>query len=347
MISQQLSKVIEVLNLELREDISKYSGICPIHENANNKTALNIMKHGRRWCCYTHQCEKHFQKNFIGFVRALLSRKRFNWTPTSDKTVSYKDAQKFCEQIIGNKITEFDAGMDTGISNVYLNNTKPNGNIELDPGVLKTSLQYPCSYFLRRGFTEEILEKYDVGVCLTRGKRMYNRAVFPLFNSSKTKIIGCTGRSITEKCVKCGHFHPEGKYCNEFPKWRHAGFRREAELFNYWYAQEYIKQSKTAVLVESPNCVMKLESNGIRNSVAIMGTYLCPHQLSLLNRLGVMTLVIFRDADEAGLISSKDILEKCKDLYYLVFPKIEYHDITDCPNEYIKRIVVPIVEQYS
>jgi hypothetical protein len=46
------------------------------------------------------------------------------------------------------------------------------------------------------------LEDYDVGYCDNPAKPMYERAVVPIYDNEHKYIVGCTGRSIFEKCEK-------------------------------------------------------------------------------------------------------------------------------------------------
>ena len=58
-------------------------------------------------------------------------------------------------------------------------------------------------------------------------------------------------------------------------KWRHnKDFKTQEHLYNMWFAKEFIQSTRTAIIVESPGNVWRLEEAGIHNSVAIFGTNL-------------------------------------------------------------------------
>ena len=47
----------------------------------------------------------------------------------------------------------------------------------------------PSQYFLQRGYSIEVLDKYGVGTCKRRGRPLYQRAVVPIYEDSLHWII--------------------------------------------------------------------------------------------------------------------------------------------------------------
>ena len=97
---------------------------------------------------------------------------------------------------------------------------------------------------------------------------MSGRAVVPVYDNNRQYMIGCTGRATTDKCEKCNHYHlgnecPDKESLYLHCKWRHNyGFKTQNYLYNYWFAQEHIKESRSVILVESPGNVWRLEEAG-------------------------------------------------------------------------------------
>ena len=173
-------------------------------------------------------------------------------------------------------------------------------------------------YFLNRGFSSEILNKYDVG-------NSKGRAWIPIFDEKNRFVIGATGRSNFEKCGKCRLFHDNKEKCpltnqNLFSKWRNYGFHRDSILFNYWFANQHIKKSETCILVEGPGDILKLVMAGFHNGVALLGTSLSDYQKIILERSGATKVVICMDPDDAGQNAAKEIkkrLERSFNIYSL------------------------------
>lgn len=171
----------------------------------------------------------------------------------------------------------------------------------------------PSEYFIRRGFCKNILDRYDVGTCLRWGKPMYKRAVVPIYDMNQEYAIGYTGRDIT------------GKSPN---KWLHSkGFKKAEWLYNVWNAKEEISRTKTAILVEGPGDIWRLEEAGIHCGLAIMGTSVSYHQKILLSNLGILNILVLTDLnDKAGKKAASDIYESLKGLYNICIPQLDFQD---------------------
>jgi DNA primase len=83
---------------------------------------------------------------------------------------------------------------------------------------------------------------------------------------------------------------------------------------------------------------LRLEEAGIHNSVAIFGSSLSDSQQFLLERLGVMSLSVCLDNDEAGKKGRDQILRDCRSMYNLSFPEFSKNDIAELSAKEIKEI---------
>lgn len=330
---------------------------CPLHDG-DNRNALNIYLHGNQlpfyYRCRTHQCEKVFKPTIIGFIRGLLSVKLKNWRKKGDETVSFPFTIDYiCKlleinpkdlNISGQESAKNTFMRQTGyLSDIPLPNKKP---AKITREKVKTTLDIPSKYYLRRGFSREVLTKYDVGTCLNTNKEMFGRDVIPIYDENHKYLAGCSGRSIYEQCKHCQLYHPAGSCprdattINKSSKWRHSGFDSGSALFNIWFAKDFIKlNNNTAILVESPNNVLKIEQAGLKNSLAIFGTNLTDRHQFLLEKLGVMNLIVLMDNDDAGRIGKETIYKKCKYFYNLTFPEFDgnKNDIAEMTVEEIRE----------
>jgi len=331
-----IEDLFNYFNIDYKNNGKFYSMCCPIH-GGDNPSALNIYHIGDsyrgNWKCRTHQCEKVFKGSIIGFIRGLLSHRDKNWTENGDDTVSFTHTMDFIKtfsQIDPNKISvsRVEKDKQAFVSNTTILNQKQNKVANaVKREQIQKALKIPSPYFLNRGFSADVLIKYDVGECATEGKEMYNRAVAPIYDANHEYMIGCTGRTLFDS-IK--------------PKWKHSeGFRAEECLYNFWYAKEYIKQSKIVILVESPGNIWRLEEAGIHNGVALFGANLNDKQKMILDISGAMKIITIMDNDQAGEKAREQIQKRCEKIYNIDHILIDKNDVAEMSIDEIKQIILP------
>jgi 5S rRNA maturation endonuclease (ribonuclease M5) len=352
--------LLDLLGLTYKNSGKMIIMSCPIH-GGDNDAALNLYPNGDvyrgNWKCRTHQCEQHFKGSIIGFVRGVLSHQQHNWSKPNDNTCSFDEALNFCLSFINkdmksirvSKSSKNKQAFTSVVNNMTNNHVANDSNISnnkarITRDIARKSLVVPSAYFIERGFSKDILDKYDVGLCDNSEKEMYNRAVAPIYDIKYEYIVGCTGRSIFNQCSSCKMYHSPDHACPndatkwKFPKWKHnIDFKSQNHLYNYWFAKKYIGQTNTVILVESPGNVWRLEENNIHNSVAMFGSTLSDRQKILLDSSGAMNLVILTDNDEAGIKAANQIENKCKNTYRIFRPKISTNDIADMSPDQIQN----------
>lgn len=340
-----------------------FTGTCPIHDG-DNSSALNIYHDGYavigNWKCRTHHCESIWSKTFIGFIRGILSR-------DSILKVSWVDAVKWLEEFTGIKISDLDIDKpDTSqlerrgynrVSNILNKrvNTSTNG---IDRKRVRSGISIPSTYYLKRGYSKEILDKYDVGECTTHGKRMFNRVVVPTYDIKHQIMVGCNGRSLFEKCDRCKMHHDKNGRCLQKKdisgqKWLLSkGFNDKEHLYNYWYSKDFIRESQVAVLVESAGNVWRLEESGITNSISINGSGISEQQSIILESSGIMCLIVISDNDSAGESLRENIDNSYHRYFNIEHIRLkEFNDIGDmsveCVKDTIYKDIVSIMKDYS
>ena len=337
----RIDDLFEALGIEdVRKTSKMFICPCPIH-GGDNVSAFNIYPFGEEfrgnWKCRTHNCERVFRSSIIGFIRGVLSNRKYDWSQPGDTTVSFQDTLDFIDSFLEDGLSGVQ-GQKLPPAKKFENKTvlppEP-PKVKISRKRVRQSLKFPSYYYIDRGFTKDVLDRYDVGLCLTKGKEMYARIVVPIYNENQEYVVGCSGRSPHEKCQNCGCFHNQGKPCPSpekqwmYSKWRHSkGFDAQKYLYNIWYARENIKKTKTATVVESPGNVWKLEMAGINNAVAIFGTSMFSlYQQKLLDDLGIEKLVLLLDNDEAGKKASARIIKDLSDKYQIYKPEIQADDV--------------------
>lgn len=316
---------------------------CPIH-GGDNESAFNLYHTGDsyrgNWKCRSHKCEEIFKSSIIGFIRGCLSKQKYNWSKKGDMTITFSEALDFATEFAKKDLSSIKVSKTqkekTSFSNtikLISNNTDTATHTGITRNIIRKNLIVPSKYFISRGFSDNILDKYDVGDCYTEGKEMVNRAVVPVYDNDHKYMVGCSGRII-----------PEGS-----PKWKHSsGFRAENTLYNYWYAKEHIKETGVVVLVESPGNVWRLEESGIHNSLCIFGSSLADKQKLLLDISGAMTIIAIMDNDEAGKKAYENIYKKCHRTYNVKNIELnQYNDLAEMSIDSIRYQILPKISEYS
>jgi 5S rRNA maturation endonuclease (ribonuclease M5) len=362
-VCDNIEELLDALDIEEFKMSNKMITMsCPIH-GGDNPSAVNIYHTGDyyrgNWRCRTHNCDSTFKSSIIGFVRGVLSKTKYRWNREGDETASFQEAVDFCLSLLNKnikdiKISRADAEKNTFariVENVkQTQNTSPLSKIT--KAQVRESLQIPSEYYLERGYTKEILNKYDVGLCDNPNKEMHNRIVVPIYSIDGKVIVGCTGRSVFDACSKCSHYHTSTSECPDredvwkYCKWKHNfGFKSQEHLYNFWFAKDHIQKSRSIILVESPGNVWRLEEAGIHNSVAIFGSSLSDKQKLLIDSSGAMNIILLMDNDDAGQKAIKQITEKCKKIYRIYSPTFEGPDVGELSIENIRNTLVPKISE--
>ena len=211
-------------------------------------------------------------------------------------------------------------------------------------------------YYPKRNIPSDIIARYHISFCDTKGKQMYKRAFFPILEITGRNILGWSGRSIYDECSKCGmHHHPERSSCPEsqysgiYTKWKHSkDLRVELCVYNMWYAKPFISKTGTVILCEGPGDVWACEMAGIRNSVALLGLNMSRQQRLILQNAGALTLVCIFDNDESGR-KAMDRIEQDLIHYFRIFciTPDSAQDIGDMLPGDIAEKICPILDKAS
>jgi 5S rRNA maturation endonuclease (ribonuclease M5) len=333
---------------------------CPIH-GGDNKSALNLYPQGDvyrgNWKCRTHGCEKYFKSSIIGLVRGIISNQKYNWIKDGDNSCSFQEAMTFCLQFLNKdlsdiKISNVDRNKKSFSSAIrYINPEVSKETTGITRNQIRTNLRIPAEYYIKRGYSSEILDKYDVGFCDKPNKEMSNRIVVPIYDHKYKHMVGCSGRSIFEKCGKCKSFHDASDSCPDeerarfFSKWKHSSsFQSQNHLYNIWFAKKHILETYTVIIVESPGNVWRLEEAGIHNAVAIFGSSLSDRQKMILDASGAMTIITMMDNDDAGKKASELIRQKCYKTYNVKNIEFPAQDVADLSIDYIQNNILPLIK---
>ena len=219
------------------------------------------------------------------------------------------------------------------------------------------------SYFKERGFTDETINKFELGYCLDQWDgfttsaldkgykleylektgltivkedannpnsprkfdRFKGRVMFPI-HSLSGRVLGFGGRILTNDKKAAKYLNsPESDI-----------YHKSKVLYGIYYAKQAIAKEDTCYLVEGYTDVIQFYQRGIHNVVSSSGTALTPEQIRLINRLTKNITVLF-DGDAAGLRASIRgidlILEQGMNVRVCTFPEGEDPDSFAKNNE--------------
>jgi 5S rRNA maturation endonuclease (ribonuclease M5) len=292
-----LGDILDHFEIEYRESPSRYFFPCPIH-NGDNADGCTIYRNSGVWNCHTASCQDKYKKTIIGFIRGVLSNR-------AGKEVSFTDTLKYTSRFTGSGI-HHDVEMEVfkeregvkknnKIFSIFMQDVRESNSI-ISPTIKIEDLRVPSPYYINRGFSPDILNKFGVGECYERGNPMFNRCVVPIYDKEK-KYIGCTGRATSEDFK---------------PKWINSeGFLKNNYLYGLDLAYPSIVESGKLFLVEGPGDLWRMHEAGYNNTVAIFGAAMSEQQALILESLPIFDLIISTDSDLAGENAAKKIMKQC------------------------------------
>ncbi len=349
---------------KLKETNTKMYGSCPVHGGTGERNPFNLFLTGDyykgNWKCRSHNCHKIFQPSLIGLIRGLLSKKQLDWSAEGDKMVSFQQTIDWCLSWTNQDLSSINITPDEIDKNKFIAQTRVSlvkqekRTHYISRELVQKRLTIPAPQFIKRNFSESTLKRYDIGLCNSKdpSKDMFERVVVPIYDNDWMYLIGCTGRSIHNQCPKCKLYHHLDEQCphpedsRRYVKWRHSdNFRAEQALYNLFSAKNCIKETGTAILVESPGNVLRLEENGIHNSLATFGSYFSEAQQLLVTEAGAFNLVVIPDKDEAGTTYAKVIKEDYGRLFNIYILDIPKNDVDELTPEEIETHIKPTLRK--
>jgi 5S rRNA maturation endonuclease (ribonuclease M5) len=350
----RLDEVLDHFGVDYGSDESRYFCACPIHEGDNEQACSIFYGHQAdviNWACYTHHCEDAYGKGIFNFIRGLLER-RYNkpqkmghaiqWV---EKFLNFKDDGSFDDEGYKDKVDFIKMVRSLNTNN---NHTET----KIHRSSVLNNIEIPSQHFIDRGYSSEILRRYDVGTCKKKNKPMSGRIVVPVYDDNYEYMVGCVGRTVYPECILCNKWHSPNYACPVTPrekaiwnKWKNSPkFKAERYLYNYWFSKNHILNDGVVILVEGQGDVWRLEEAGIKHSVGLFGTSLTPDQNRILNRSGAMNLIIWADPDEAGETATEKIEKQCGNMYNIYTISSE-SDPGDTTHETIKNLIYPIYDK--
>lgn len=354
---ERIAEVLDAMGIDYTERHDYLQAACPVHDGDNQRAMFWAIR-SNHWQCKTKGCHSDPitgpSNSVFGLVRGTMSRKtKEEW--------GFQQSVNFVAQVLGLeqcRVGETTA-QDVEIAKIIKQHKRRQSRVKGQGVPLATMVRHlkpDQVYFPNRGVSPDIIARYHISFCNTKGKPMYKRSFFPILDTTGRYIIGWSGRSIYDKCPKCNmHHHPERQQCPDdqysgmYTKWKHSkDFRCEECLYNIWYAKPFISRTGTVIICEGPGDVWAYETAGIRNSVALLGLNMSRQQRLMLQNAGALTIICTFDNDEAGQKAMAK-LEQNLTHYFRVFcvTPDNAKDVGDMFTDDIAKKIGPILQQAS
>lgn len=351
---ESIIELFEYFSLDYTDSPRTISFPCPVHGGKNEFGSSILKRDIGNWKCYTAQCHEQYGTSngasIIQFVQALL-------TSQYNKAYTFPQAIEWCAKFVGeDPSTQTDEDHDR-IDFIrlckYINQKKKEAPTFTPREKVRDFLAIPSAYYIKRGYSTEILEKFDVGYCYNEKKPFFDRVVTPFYDDTGRYMVGCSGRSSYEQCAQCNLYHADNVRCPigkqeklKCYKWKHSTlFNADDYFYNFWSARKYVMETGTIILVEGPGDVWRLEEAGIFNSVALLKAALSPGQRLVLESSGAINVVIATDMDEAGNKGARSIKDQLLRLFNTVRIEFPANDPGGLLIPQAQETFLPILEK--
>ena len=307
------ANIVDVVSefVTLRRRGVNFVGLCPFH---NEKTPSFYVSPSKGICkCFScgkggnviHFLMEHEQMSYWDAAKWLARKYGIPYSER-DLTESEKALQNERESLFITNQFALDFFKDT------LLNTDKGRAIGL-------------AYFRKRGFRDDILEKFHLGYCpdepdalaraaLAKGftkenliktglcyerendgqlrDRFHGRVIFPV-HSIAGKVVAFGGRIMSADAKVA-------KYVNSPES---VIYSKSRELYGLYQAKQAIVRKDRCFLVEGYADVISMFQSGVENVVASSGTSLTPGQIRLIHRF-TNNITVLYDGDKAGIKAS-------------------------------------------
>lgn len=291
---------------------------CPIHRGTHNNFRIKYTdSFGTpmfRWNCFSHLCEKDTSSDIFGFVQSMNNCSFYEsikfLLDFVGLTVNDVHSTMSKEQIMSrNELTRICAELERlNGSQIDMTRTR---NPFLNEDFVKRSLERRNMYFKNRGFTDNVLDVFEVGHCSPPDSawsyaQCKSRAVIPI-RDENLRLVGISGRAEME--VKQG----DSKYRIL------SGSDKEGTLYGLCYSKPYILRNGSVVIVEGFADLWKCWMAGIKNVVAIMGKDITDRQLIKIIKYATNAFICFdydNGKNEENVINAKKRLSDFMSVKY-------------------------------
>jgi len=307
------ANIVDVVSefVTLRRRGVNYVGLCPFH---NEKTPSFYVSPSKGICkCFS--CGKG--GNVIHFLM-------------EHEQMSYWDAAKWLARKYGvpyseRELTDSEKALQNERESMFITNQFADDFFKQQLLNTERGRAIGLAYFRKRGFRDDIIDKFHLGYCpdspdalanaaIAKGytrdnlvktglcyerendgalrDRFHGRVIFPV-HSLAGKIVAFGGRIMNADAKVA-------KYVNSPES---IIYSKSRELYGLYQAKQAIVRKDRCFLVEGYADVISMFQSGVENVVASSGTSLTPGQIRLIHRF-TNNITVLYDGDKAGIKAS-------------------------------------------
>jgi 5S rRNA maturation endonuclease (ribonuclease M5) len=335
-----IEDVFEALGIQFYKGTNYICGPCPVHRG-DNQQAWVFYPEGHTvrgvWHCYTRGCHEkgRYLNHLIQGILASNSNEEITPQMATHWLLRFFGLDHIRDVVLPDKFVLDKRRQHTRDHYFNRSQTSYDSKDLITRRQARERIAIPSQYYLGRRYTEEILNRYDVG-------DYTNRVIVPVYDPQYKFVIGSTSRSIFLQCPKCKLWHHQNTRCPDgsrfgdlvhASKWFNNKFDKANSLYNLWHPEtrQALKKNGKAILVEGPGDVWRIEEANIHISLGMYGIELSDTQIMLLYENYVNEIVLLADPDRAGEHALKILIEKIrKEFNYLkgILPNKDPGDLT-------------------
>lgn len=306
----EAANIVDVISefVSLRKAGTSFKGLCPFHDDRTPSFSVSPVKGVYK--CFS--CgEAGNVVNFIMKHEQMTYPEALRWI-----------ARKYNIEVQERELTSEEKRLENERESMFLVNEWASKYFQ---DVLKNHADGQAiglQYFRSRGFRDDIIEKFQLGFCLTGRQTFSNaalqagykkefllktglcyerengglidrfngRVIFPWISVSG-KVTAFGGRLLDSRTKGVSQ-----KYVNSPDS---EVYHKERELYGIFQAKKVIAKFDLVYMVEGYTDVVAMHQCGIENVVANSGTALSTYQIKLLRRF-TSNIVLLYDGDAAG-----------------------------------------------
>ena len=306
----EAANIVDVISefVSLRKAGTSFKGLCPFHDDRTPSFSVSPVKGVYK--CFS--CgEAGNVVNFIMKHEQMTYPEALRWI-----------ARKYNIEVQERELTSEEKRLENERESMFLANEWASKYFQ---DILKNHVDGQAiglQYFRSRGFRDDIIEKFQLGFCLTGRQtfsdaalqagykkefllktglcyerengglidRFNGRVIFPWISVSG-KVTAFGGRLLDSRTKGVSQ-----KYVNSPDS---EVYHKERELYGIFQAKKAIAKFDLVYMVEGYTDVVAMHQCGIENVVANSGTALSTYQIKLLRRF-TSNIVLLYDGDAAG-----------------------------------------------
>ena len=342
---QETAEIVEVINdfVPLKKKGANYWACCPFH--GEKTPSLSVSDSKQIFKCFgcgvagdaTKFVMEHEGMGFIEALKYLANKygievveeeKSDEQIASETKKDSLYIVLNYAKNYYKQQLLETDEGIHTGLSYFEKRGFSKETIEKFDLGYSSKEWSAFTTDALSKGYNLSYLEETGLTIVKEEGKKQYDRfrdrVLFPIHNLSG-KVIGFGGRILTDD-------KNQPKYVNS-PETE--VYHKSNILYGIYQAKSTIRKEENCFLVEGYTDVVSLHQGGVENVVASSGTSLTTEQIRLIKRYSENLTLLF-DGDVAGqkaaLRGLDMVLEEGMNAKVVVFPEGED------PDSYIQKV---------